>query len=191
MSDATALMHKAFVGWQCRLRQQSIRRAGGRPTSGMRPNVIADDGTALGHLTVVLVKQDTKEATAAFRQIARQTHDPAERYDRAIKYLSAAYYQRPESFAEAMTGLFAASSGLANRLVREANCLLAFEQYNQRFDLPCTVRRLTDDDPTYQATYWHNALFTQVMPVPALVLSFAPDWMHSTVLPSPADQNLR
>jgi hypothetical protein len=38
------------------------------------------------------------------------------------------------------------------------------------------VRALTEDDPAYQATYWHNALFNAGLPGAVRVLGFQPDW---------------
>ena len=33
-----------FIGWQCRVRQYVMRNGEGRPSPGMRPDVILEDG---------------------------------------------------------------------------------------------------------------------------------------------------
>ncbi|MCH7795324.1 MAG: hypothetical protein IH900_09330, partial [Proteobacteria bacterium] len=49
---AQAALRDHFLGWQCRLRQMAVRQAGGRPTSGMRPEVrLAEADTPLGAIT--------------------------------------------------------------------------------------------------------------------------------------------
>ena len=39
LPPAQAVIRDHFLGWQCRVRQLAMRQAGGRPTSGMRPEV--------------------------------------------------------------------------------------------------------------------------------------------------------
>ena len=93
---AQAALRDHFLGWQCRLRQMAVRQAGGRPTSGMRPEVrLAEADTPLGAITTLIVRREPREATAQFRHLVRKTQDPAERHDAALETLAAAYYQRP------------------------------------------------------------------------------------------------
>jgi len=177
LEAAQAALRDHFLGWQCRLRQLAVREAGGRPTSGMRPELRLDeDGPPLGAITTLILRRAPAEATAQFRHMVRKTQDPAERYDAALKMLAAAYYQRPQEFSDQLTALFGPGSEIAERALSAGRCRLAFEQYNQRYTLPCSVRVLTEDDPVYQATYWHNALFNSALPSGVQVLGFQPDW---------------
>lgn len=178
-----ALRHH-FLGWQCRLRQLAVRQAGGRPTSGMRPAVALPGAAETSAcLTVLIVQNEPDEATAQFRHMARRTHDPAERYQSALKFLAAAHYQHPRDFAEELTALFGPESELAGRLLAEGRCTLTFEQYAQRYTLPCRVRGLVDAEPAYQATYWHNILFNPDLPAGLQILGFLPDWAHAQAEP--------
>jgi len=175
-----------FLGWQCRIRQLSVRRAGGRPSSGMCPEVaLSPEDPALGRIVVLVVKKDPEEITAEFRHMYKRTHDPADRYDAALRYLAAGYYQRPAGFSEEMTALFGADSTLAERLVRARRCLLDFEQYTQRYRLPCRVRDIPDTDPAFDATYWHNSLFNPAIPGGIRILGFRPDWTLADSDPPP------
>ncbi len=90
--------------------------------------------------------------------------------------LAAAYYQRPQEFSDQLTALFGIDSVIAEQVLAAGRCLLAFEQYSQRYTLPCAPRVLAEDDPAYQATYWHNALFNPALPGAVRVLGFQPDW---------------
>ena len=91
LEAAQAALRDHFLGWQCRLRQLAVRQAGGRPTSGMRPEVrLAGADTPLGSITTLIVRKEPRETTAQFRHMVRKTQDPAERYDAALETLAAA-----------------------------------------------------------------------------------------------------
>ena len=171
-----------FLCWQCRLRQYSIRHAGGQPTSGMRPSVLVS-GKELGQITVLIIKRDPKNITMQFRHMVKRTHDPADRYDAVLQTLAAAYYQKPLEFSDEMTALFGPDSEFVKTLLKAGRCTLAFEQYNQTYRVPCKVRNLRERSAAYQATYWHNSLFNPVMPSVVQVLAFRPDWRHAQVEP--------
>jgi hypothetical protein len=169
-----------FVGWQCRLRQLSVREGLGRPTSGMRPRVSTLEGAELAPaITVLLMRQEPEESTQQFRFQVQKTQDPIERYDKALEILSAWYYQRPREFSDVMTGLFGPGSSLADQLLLHRRCELEFIEYGRGYRVRCSVLELAEEDRFFQATYWHNRLFNANMPGGVRVLSFTPDWTHS------------
>lgn len=182
LEAAQQALRRHFLGWQCRLRQLAVREAEGRPTQGMRPEVFLDDRAA-GRLTLLIVQAEPSESTAEFRHIVRRTHDPKERYSSALKLLQATYYQYPEDFSDVMTALFNAASPTAQDLLSAGRCRLRFEQFNQRYELPCGIRALRREEPGYQATFWHNALFNPNVPGDAQVLAFIPDWAEAEAEP--------
>ena len=184
LEAAQAALRDSFLGWQCRIRQLAMRHAEGRPTGGMRPEVTVEGDTeALGAITVLILKAEPEDITAQFRHTVQKTHDPAERMENALRTLQAAYYQQPESFSETLTALFGPGSNAARRLSETGRCRLDFEQYSQRYSLPCKVRALAESEPAWQGTYWHNALFNPNLPGGVEVLAFAPDWAHASAEP--------
>jgi hypothetical protein len=193
LADSSAkILRDHFFGWQCRLRQLSVRNAGGRPTSGMRPDVVfAGEDEAAARITVLIVKAEPEEAIDRFRHLYRRTHDPADRYDAAMAYLAAVYYQRPAGFADEMSALFGPGVEVAERLRADGRCGLRFSQYEQSYDLPCRVRALDEADPAFQATYWHNSLFNSDLPADVQILGFQPEWESASAEPPLAAQNLR
>lgn len=183
-TESSAALALEFLGWQCRIRQHAVRRDGGRPSSGMRPDVfVADGAEPLGRIVVLIVKRDWEEPAARFRFVAQKTHDPADRYDAALKYLQADYYQKPETFSEEMTALFGAGSGRVERLVAEKSCVLSFKQYGQVYRLGCAVKNLSEDEGGFQLTYWHNRLFNPAMPGDVRVLGFLPNFAGGEMVP--------
>ncbi len=168
-------MRDHFLGWQCRLRQHTMRRDGGRPSAGMRPGVSIGD-KMLGELIVLIVKRKAQEFIPQFQHMVRKTFDPADRFANAQRYFSEAYYQHPTEFAEELTALCSADSQIASRVLEAEKCVLHFDQFSQSYTLPCSVRSLDAKHDYYQFTYWHNHLFNPVIPPDIKVVEFSPDW---------------
>lgn len=179
-----SLMRKAFLGWQCRLRQLAMRDHEGRPSPGMRPRLEVAEQDA-GLITVVMTKNDHGESTAAFRHLVKRTHDPKERFDAALRYLQSNYYQDPLSFDDQLTAVFAAHATLPRQIDERMDCCLCFEQFAQRYVLTCDARLLAKDDPGFHATYWHNALFNPSMPADVQIVGFRPVWSNAKADPPP------
>ena len=181
IEPAAAALRDRFIGWQCRLRQLAVREAGGKPSSGMRPQVLSpvDDELAAA-ITVLIVPANRRDSVQLFKYQVLRTEDPAERYDQALELLAANYFQRPREFSDVMTALFAADSRLADELLKLGRCRLNFEQYTQSYRLPCGVVQFAEDDEHFQATFWHNRLYNPNLPAGVRVLGFEPDWSHAS-----------
>ncbi|MGH6886141.1 MAG: hypothetical protein ACREGK_08710 [Geminicoccales bacterium] len=173
-------MRGDFLGWQCRIRQLSVRQGGGRPTSGMRPRILTAYGDALSPgIVVLIVELESTDSTALFRHQYLRTNDPIERYDKVLEILAGSYFQQPARFSDVLTASFGPESTIVPRLLHHGSCVLAFEQYAQAYRLPCKVAELASDDDLYQATYWHNRMFNPSMPPGIRILAFTPDWTHA------------
>lgn len=181
---AARALREHFLGWQCRIRQNAVRQDGGRPSTGMRPKIMLGSGEVVAEAVTVLIAEDEPTATTdLFRHIVKKTHDPRARYEAAIRVLAAAYYQYPENFADRLTALFGRGSSIVRRLIDQGRCVLAFQQYGQSYRVPCSIAELGEDDPGWQAAFWHNAMFNAVLPPHAHVLAFDPDWTAATAFP--------
>ena len=175
-----------FVGWQCRVRAEAMRRRAGRPSPGMQPALLNAEGAVLAAaVTMLLVRRKEESYTPEFRHLARRTHDPRDKREAALTLLAERYYQHARDFSGLLTATFAADSPLAARLVREDRCTLAFDQDSQRYTLPCRVTRLAPGDPHREETWWHNALFNPQLPPDIAVLAFAPRWLEGSADPPP------
>ena len=93
LEAAQQILRDHFLGWQCRLRQISVRQEGGRPSEGMCPHVrLADEDAS--RITVLVLPADLEATADRFQHMARRTHDPAERYKAALTFLAAGYLLR-------------------------------------------------------------------------------------------------
>ena len=187
MSETGTRLRDGFMAWQCLIRQHAMRRQGGRPSDGMEPMAIAADGAPLGHVRTVIVKREPQHTAARFRHIVARTHDPHERFDEALRYLRASYFQQPQGFEPRLFALFAPASPGAARLAQDGACTLAFRQFARSFRLPCRVARLADGDPFALALFWHNAMFNPTAPPGGTALAFAPLWEEGSASPAPGE----
>ena len=180
-STSNAPLRKAFLRWQCRVRQTAMRDNEGRPDDGIIPAVyLADESEPMGHIITLLNKSPAYSVTAELVHMSAKTNDPAQRRDQAIRFFSAAYYQKAGEFSDILTATFPPESPGAARLRAADTVRLVFEAYAQRFDLTCKVWRLVDRNPLYQSTIAHNALFNPSLHPETVVLGFEPDWLASS-----------
>lgn len=184
MLDKPHPLKSAFLKWQCRIRQMSMRDNGGQPDGAVMPLLTLDgEAEPLGSIITVLNKSLSHSATSELDHMARKTNDPAQRRASAIQFFSAAYYQRHQEFSDILTSTFPPGSPGARQIANANRCVLTFEAYAQRFDLHCTVERLEQNGPLYRATTAHNFLFNPNLAFDAVVLGFKPDWQLSSASP--------
>lgn len=170
-------LRKAFMKWQCRVRQLNMREHEGRPDDAMMPAVYLDDvDTPLGHIITLMNKAPSYSVTPELLHMANKTHDPAQRRTEALKFLSSSYFQKASEFSDVLTATFPPGSEGALKIRRAQSCRLAFDAYAQRFDLVCKVWKLAPHNLLYQATMAHNRLFNPGIPPDTVVLGFEPDW---------------
>ena len=70
---------------------------------------------------------------------------------------------------------------LQPELLAEKHCVLAFDQFSQRWRLPCAVFRLGADETAREASLWHNRIFNPSLPDDVSVLQFRPDWASAEI----------
>ncbi|MCX7646634.1 MAG: hypothetical protein N2Z62_15235 [Rhodobacteraceae bacterium] len=176
----------AFLRWQCRVRQIIMREDRGRPGPAIAPEVTPEGASApLGRIITVLSKAPAFDRTPELAHIARRTHDPMLRREAAVRLLSESYFQRAEEFSDMLTATFPPASPGAAALVEAGRVRLDFAAWGQRFAIAARVRRLSDRDPAWAATFWHNLLFNPALPADTVILGFVPDWQRSAADPPP------
>lgn len=184
--SAAGVLRMAFLRWQCRVRQVMMREDLGRPGPGIMPDVLpAGGGESLGQIITVMNKTGPYDKTPEMQHMVRRTNDPAARREAALKLFSEFYYQKPHEFSDMLCAGFAPGSPGAAALRRAERLRLRFAAFNQRFDIPVRVWTLTENNPAWQATWWHNALFNPALSREAVILGFAPDWTGASADPAP------
>ncbi|MBX2823225.1 MAG: hypothetical protein KTR33_00760 [Gammaproteobacteria bacterium] len=186
LDSANEALKTYFLSWQCRLRQIIMREHEGRPDNSIMPDVyLPDSDEALGSIITLICKLPEHSKVPELRHMVRKTHDPAQRRTTALTLLSETYYQRANEFSDVLTSTFAPNSSGAAALRRAGHCRLRFEAFQQQFDLQCKIWRLSEHNPLWQGTYWHNLLFNPNLPRDTLIVGFEPDWSRSDANPMP------
>jgi hypothetical protein len=181
LKPAARDLRDRVLAWQCRIRQIAMREHGGRPSPGMRPRLLDPAGREIAPaLTVLMLPRDPEESTAFFRFQVMHSADPRDVYERALGFLQADYFQRPEAFSDLLLAVLPESFEVATTLMADRACRLDFEQFSQSYRLPCTARTLRGDDPGRQAAIWHNRLFNPALPETVHVVAFQPDWASAS-----------
>lgn len=172
-----------FLTWQCRIRQIAMREDGGRPSQGMRPRVFDGERRELSPgIVVLIIRENPLESTEFLKFQVQKHNDPQDVYKKALTYLQSTHYHRAIEFSDEMTGLFASDSALVERLMIEGKCILSFEQFSQRYMLPCRLRKLDTLEPAYLATLWHNRVFNPNIGDDIQIVGFQPDWEEAVEL---------
>lgn len=170
-------VRQQFLGWQCRIRQDAMRRHEGKPSSGMRPGVLLPDGSeVIEALTVMLVPRDPEDITKQFQFTVRKSPDPRKVFEDALKFMQADYYQQPKTFTDRMTAVLAGEAAAAEQLVAAGECTLVFEQYGQVWKFACRVKKLKPTSKAFRHTLWHNRQFNTQLPDDVTILAFRPKW---------------
>jgi hypothetical protein len=157
-----------------------MRRDGGRPPPCARPRAsVAREFSA--DITVLLVEKEPGPTVDALRHIVRKHDDPRQRYVEGLRFLSAVYYQHPERFDNQLAALFSAGSPVARVLAEEGRCLLNFQQDGMGYEATCAIKELEERDAAYQATYWHNRIFSPDLPSAIRLLAFLPERFQEVV----------
>ncbi|MFA9461207.1 hypothetical protein [Thiohalorhabdus methylotrophus] len=180
-------IEQEFLKWQCRIRQHAVRENGGRPEEGMQPWVtLADHEEPVTRIITLLIKKQPQDDNARLQFINKKTIDPQERYKKGLEHLQEWFYQYPDEFSDRLTALFGPESELAARLRQDRQCILHFADRHRKYRFPCKVTALKPEDPAFEATYWHNALFNPEMPAGVQVLAFDPYWNRVEADPDPS-----
>ncbi len=169
-----------FLGWQCRIRQIAMREDEGRPSVGMRPRIVNEAGNLLSKGIVTLITRKLPQESTEFFKFQVQKHnDPQDTYKKGLTYLQSTHYHRADEFSDELSALFSPSSVSAESFLNSNGCILAFEQFTQKYTMPCQVRRLEKNVPMFQATLWHNRLFNRNLPDDVIILGFKPNWENA------------
>ena len=175
-----------FIGWQCRVREFALRNEEGRPNGGMRPQIALKNGEVVFPAATLLIIPDNPDQTIRqFRFMALKTHDPKERYTKALQLLAAKFYQNAEDFSGAMSGIFSRFSEEVKALEKDQSCIIEFDYQQQAFKIPCHVSASPKNESVHEFTYWHNYLFNPNLSPEVKVLHFKPDWEKTVSEPTP------
>ena len=161
---------KDFFAWQCRIRQDAMRLAAGRPSAGMYARLLEPEDCNNASIVFLLQRKDAQQYVAQFRFIVAANLELQERRERGLKVLASTYYQNSPMFLPLITATFARDSSLAELLLRAGKARFACSESAHSFIWQARIEESFDGNDLYEASLAHNRLFATQAPQRVLVI---------------------
>ena len=111
-------LRDAFLRWQCRVRQISMRENFGRPDSAIKPALtLTGKSEPIGNIITVLSRTPSHSRTPEMRHMFQSIFDPSQRREKAIQFFSEMYYQKFRHFSDTLTAAFPPNSPAAEAIM--------------------------------------------------------------------------
>ena len=77
-----------FVVWQCILRQRNFRKFSGKPSEGTIAKIYdKKSNNEIANFRSIIIEKEPLNSAKMFEFMIKKTHDPEERFLKAVKYL--------------------------------------------------------------------------------------------------------
>ena len=165
-----------FVVWQCSLRQRNFRMFGGKPSEGISA-ILSDlkTNTKISTIRSVLIEKNCENTAKMFEFMIKKTHDPEERFLKAIKFFASEYYNTPQNFDGSFTATFPFNSDLIKKILKKKKCIVEFFERDTGFYFPVYISKLKKTDTKWLYTFWHNSFFNNELNNNIDILYFNPE----------------
>ncbi|PPR46612.1 MAG: hypothetical protein CFH19_01140 [Alphaproteobacteria bacterium MarineAlpha5_Bin9] len=165
-----------FVKWQCNLRQNNFRKDKGLPSEGTLAKILYKN-TNIEILTIrsILIEKKYNNTLKMFEFMFKKTHDPEERYLKAVKFFSSEYFDDPKIFDGSFTATFSKDSSILKKILIKKKFNVQFFQDNMGFDFEVKVIKLKKKEPLWLFTFFHNSFFNPQLNEDIEILYFKPE----------------
>ena len=165
-----------FVVWQCSLRQRNFRMFGGKPSEGTSALLLDSKTNAkIATIRSILIEHNCLNTAKMFEFMIKKTHDPEERFLKAIKFFSSEYYNTPQNFDGSFTATFPFNSDLIKKILKKNKCIVEFFERDTGFYFPVYISKLKKTDSKWMYTFWHNSFFNSELTSNIDILYFSPE----------------
>ena len=165
-----------FVVWQCSIRQRNFRMFGGKPSEGTSALLLdLKTNEKISIIRSVLIEQNCLNTAKMFEFMIKKTHDPEERFSRAVKFFASEYYNTPKHFDGSFTATLPFNSDLIRKILKMKKCIVEFFERDTGFHFPVHVSKLKKTDTKWMYTFWHNSFFNSELTNNIDILYFSPE----------------
>ena len=165
-----------FVIWQCSLRQRNFRMFSGKPSEGTIAFILDNKSNKeIASLRSVLIEKNSLNTAKMFEFMIKKTHDPEERFSKAVKFFASDYYNTPKNFNGSFTATFSYQSNIAKKILMKKKCNVQFFERDTGFNFSVSVFKLNKTDSKWWYTFWHNTFFNPGLNEELDILYFCPD----------------
>ena len=165
-----------FVNWQCLIRQRNFRKFSGKPSEGTIA-VIYDQNSndEIVNLRSILIEKKPINSSKMFEFMVKKTHDPEERFLKAVKYFSSEYFENSKIFDGSFSATFQNNSKIVKYLLKKRKLSVQFFESHTGFNFNVNVKKLKKSDPLWKFTFYHNSFFNSSLNENIEILFFEPD----------------
>ena len=165
-----------FVIWQCGLRQRNFRKFSGKPSEGTVAAVYGKNSNdEITNLRSVLIEKEPLNSAKMFEFMIKKTHDPEERFLKAVKYFASEYFEDSKIFDGSFSATFPNNSKIVKDLLKKRKLNVQFFETRTGFNFNVIVKKLKKNDPIWKFTFYHNYFFNSSLNDNIEILFFKPD----------------
>ena len=103
--------------------------------------------------------QDCFNTSKLFEFMIKKTHDPEERFSRAVKFFAYEHYNNPKNFDGSFTATLPFNSDLIRKILKKKKYIVEFFERDTGFYFPVYISKLKKTDTKWIYTFWHNSFF--------------------------------
>ena len=165
-----------FVIWQCGLRQRNFRKFSGKPSEGTLATIYdKNSNVEIINLRSVLIENNPSNSAKMFEFMTKKTHDPEERFLKAVKYFASEYFEDSKIFDGSFSATFPNNSKIVKNLLKKRKLNVQFFESTTGFNFNVNVKKLKKNDPIWKFTFYHNSFFNSSLDENIEILFFKPD----------------
>ena len=165
-----------FVIWQCSLRQRNFRMFSGKPSEGTEALILDNKSSKeIAKIRSVLIEKKSLNTAKMFEYMNKKTHDPEERFSRAVKFFAYEHYNNPKNFDGSFTATLPFNSDLIRKILKKKKCIVEFFERDTGFHFPVYISKLKKTDTKWMYTFWHNSFFNSELTNNIDILYFSPE----------------
>jgi len=109
-----------------------------------------------------------------FEFMIKKTHDPEDRFLKAVKFFSSEYYNSPVNFDGSFTATFTKQSEIVKKLLKKKECNVQFFERETGFQFKVLINKLKKNDAEWKYTFFHNSFFNPSLSENIEILFFTP-----------------
>ncbi len=165
-----------FITWQCILRQRNFRKFSGKPSEGTVASIYDKNSKdEIANLRSVLVEKELLNSAKMFEFMYKKTHDPEERFLKAVKYFASEYFENSKIFDGSFSATLPSNSKILKTLLKKNKFNVQFFESTTGFNFNVNIRRLKKSDPIWKFTFYHNCFFNPSLDENIEILFFKPE----------------
>ena len=165
-----------FITWQCFLRQRNFRKFSGKPSEGTIASIYdKNSNDEITNLRSVLVEKNSLNSAKMFEFMFKKTHDPEERFLKAVKYFSSEYFENSKIFDGSFSSTLPSNSKILETLLKKKKLNVQFFESTTGFKFSVNIKKLKKNDPIWKFTFYHNSFFNPSLDENIEILFFKPD----------------